>query len=296
MIATLQHADPTFSRLHGSTVRGAPIGDGGGAGAAAGRSARPDVHGDPNATSSPAASTSTATTAATTHHLRFPCDRGPGGSTGTRLSEPGREKRSLPRPRWRPSRRRIAITVGAILALVATSVIVRAGLLTHSTRATPVDGGFETPQIPSYTTATVAAGQSVGAWTVTQGNVDLLGSGFWSAAEGTQSVDLGGLVNGAIAQTFSTIPGQTYMVEFALAGNPDGPPSVKAGRASVNGQPVMDFTSDITGMSRSNMGYRKMRFSFTSSGTQTTIEFASTSGTAWGPVIDDVSVAPVSLR
>ncbi len=188
------------------------------------------------------------------------------------------------------------ITIGAILALVVISVIVRAGLPTHSTRAAPVDGGFETPQIPSYTTATVAAGQSIGAWTVTQGNVDLLGSGFWSVTEGAQSVDLGGLVNGAVAQTFSTTPSQIYMVEFALAGNPDGPPSVKAGRALVNGQPVMDFSSDITGMSHSNMGYRKMRFSFTSSGTQTTIEFASTSGPAWSPVIDDVRVAPVSPR
>lgn len=109
-------------------------------------------------------------------------------------------------------------------------------------------------------------------------------------------MDLGGLVDGAVAQTFSTLPGQTYLVEFALAGNPDGPPSVKTGRALVNGQPVMDFSSDITGTSRSNMGYREMRFSFTSSGTQTTVEFASTSGTARGPVIDDVSVTPASPR
>ncbi len=215
----------------------------------------------------------------------------------TQLSEPGRQQRpQLRGPRWWPSRRRIAITVGAILAIVATSVIVRAGLLTHSTPAALVNGGFETPQLPSYTAAMVVTGQSIGAWTVTQGNVDLLGAGFWSAAEGAQSVDLGGLVDGAVAQTFNTLPGQTYLVEFALAGNPDRPPSVKTGRALVNGQPVMDFSADITGRSRSNMGYRKMRFSFTSSDTQTTIEFASTNGTARGPVIDDVSVTPASPR
>ncbi|HKR48784.1 MAG TPA: choice-of-anchor C family protein [Pseudonocardiaceae bacterium] len=212
----------------------------------------------------------------------------------SQLSEPGRQKRTQPRPRRWPSRRHIAITVGTILTLVAISVIVRAVLLTHSTREALVDGGFETPQLAPYAIIMLNVGQPIGAWTVTQGNVDLLGAGTWSAAEGTQSVDLNGLVDGAIAQTFSTLPDQTYMVEFALAGNPHGPPTVKTGHASVNGQPVMDFSSDITGTNISNMGYRKMRFSFTSSGTQTTIEFASTSGTANGPVIDEVSVTPVS--
>ncbi|MGH3902305.1 MAG: choice-of-anchor C family protein [Pseudonocardiaceae bacterium] len=214
----------------------------------------------------------------------------------TRLSEPGRQKHPQLRSRWWPPRRRIAITVGAILALVAAGVIVRAILLTHSTRTVLVNGGFETPQLPTYTLVLLNAGQPIGAWTVTRGNVDLLGAGFWSAAEGAQSVDLSGLVDGAIAQTFSTLPDQPYLVEFALAGNPDGPPTVKTGRALVNGQPVMNFSSDITGTSRSNMGYRTMRFSFTSSDTQTTIEFASTSGTASGPVIDDVNVTPVSPR
>lgn len=184
----------------------------------------------------------------------------------------------------------------AILTLAATSVIIRAGLLTHFARAALVDGGFETPQLPSYTDAVVAAGQPIGAWTVTRGNVNLIGAGYWSAAEGTQSVDLSGFVDGAVAQTFNTLPDQTYLVEFALAGNPDEPPEREDRTRLVNGQPVMDFASDITGMNRSNMSYRKMRFSFTSSGTQTTIEFASTSGTAWGPVIDDVSVTPVSSR
>ncbi|MGH3696606.1 MAG: choice-of-anchor C family protein [Pseudonocardiaceae bacterium] len=219
----------------------------------------------------------------------------------TRLTEPDRHKRPKSRPRRWPTRRRIAITIGA--ALSAASVMIAASLLPHSTPvARPpagiilVDGGFEKPQISAYALAFLVAGQSIGAWTVTQGNVDLIGPGFWSAAAGTQSVDLGGLVDGAIEQTFNTLPGQTYVVQFALAGNPDGPPTVKTGRAVVNGQPIMDFSFNVTGKDRGNMGYRKMTFSFTSSGTRTTIAFASTSGSPSGPVIDDVSITPAVAR
>ncbi|MGH3874907.1 MAG: protein kinase domain-containing protein [Pseudonocardiaceae bacterium] len=167
-----------------------------------------------------------------------------------RFSEPGHQKPPR-RPRRQPSRRLILITVAAVLALVATAATVHASLFTRSTSAVSFDGGFETPQLAAYTDVVIVAGQPIGAWTVTQGQANLIGAGYWSAAEGAQSVDLSGFIDGAIAQTFSTIPGQTYLVEFALAGNPDGLPGVKTGRASVNGQPVMDFSSaDTTGTIR----------------------------------------------
>lgn len=227
----------------------------------------------------------------------------------TQLTEPATQKHPRPKPTWRPSRRRIAIALGAVLA--ATSVMAAASLLTPATRgalpptaanpASPagvglVDGRVENPQLSAYALASLVAGQSIGAWTVTQGNVDLVGPGFWSAAAGTQSVDLNGLVDGAVEQTVSTLPGRIYDVEFALAGNPDGPPDVKTGRALVNGQPAKDFSFDVTGKNRGNMGYRKVRFSFTATGPQTTVSFVSATGSAWGPVIDDVTITPAGTR
>lgn len=157
------------------------------------------------------------------------------------------------------------------------------------------NGSFETPHVPNGTFTTVYAGGSIGPWTVTQHNVDHIGSGFWQAADGVQSLDLSGSTNGAVAQTFNTVPGLTYVVKFALAGNPDGAPIVKTGRALLNGQPVLDFSFNISGKSRSDMGYQYKKFSFLSLGTHATVELASTSATAFGPVVDDVTVRPCLL-
>ncbi|MFJ9947272.1 choice-of-anchor C family protein [Kitasatospora sp. NPDC091207] len=153
------------------------------------------------------------------------------------------------------------------------------------------DGSFETPKIAANTFVDLTAGQSIGPWRVTTGSVDLIGAGFWQAAEGDQSVDLNGGGPGAVAQTFTTTPGATYSVTYSLAANPEGGPAVKTGRALVDGQDFQDFSFDSTGKSRAAMGYVGRQFTFVAANASTTLGFASTTATgSYGPVVDNVQV------
>lgn len=157
------------------------------------------------------------------------------------------------------------------------------------------DGSFETPVVAPHTFVRISAGQPLGAWTVTKGDVDLSGAGFWQTVDGAQSLDLDGSRAGAVSQTFATSPLFAYEVSFALAGNPVDLPLVKTGQVIVNGHVVLNFSFDITGKTEANMGYVHRGFAFQATGNATTIEFASTTGSGFGPVIDDVQVQPCLL-
>ncbi|MER6392449.1 choice-of-anchor C family protein [Streptomyces sp. NPDC059382] len=152
------------------------------------------------------------------------------------------------------------------------------------------DGSFEYPAAPVNAFTTVSAGQSIGPWKVTGGAVDLIGAGFWQAAEGDQSVDLNATQAGAVAQTFATTAGQRYTVTYSLAANPEGGPAVKTGRVLLDGQNIQDFSFDSTGKTRSAMGYVNRQVTFVASGASTTLGFAGTVAGSYGPVIDDVRV------
>ncbi|NYI04650.1 choice-of-anchor C family protein [Allostreptomyces psammosilenae] len=157
------------------------------------------------------------------------------------------------------------------------------------------DGSFEYPLAPVNSFTTYSTGQLMGPWTVTSGAVDLIGEGFWQAAEGDQSVDLNATVPGAVAQTFTTTPGATYTVTYALAANAAGGPTLKTGRVLVDGQVFQDFSFDITGKTYTDMGYVNRQFTFVATSGTTTLTFASTTaGSAYGPVIDDVRVTSCS--
>jgi choice-of-anchor C domain-containing protein len=153
------------------------------------------------------------------------------------------------------------------------------------------DGSFELPAVPAGSFTDYVAGQSIGPWDVTKGSVDLIGPRFWAAAEGDQSLDLNGYGAGAVSQTFATSPGTRYRVNYSLAGNPDAGPVVKTGRVLINGVDAQDFTFNITGKTRVDMGYSAETFEFTATLPQTTLTFDSTTlGSAAGPVIDAVTI------
>lgn len=181
----------------------------------------------------------------------------------------------------------VAVTVAALLSAGS-------GLALAAPAAAAVsrfdDGSFEYPAAPVNAFTTVGAGQSIGPWKVTGGAVDLIGAGFWQAAEGDQSVDLNGSQPGAIAQTFATTAGQRYTVTYSLAANPEGGPAVKTGRVLLDGQNIQDFSFDSTGRTRPAMGYVTRQVTFVAGAASTTIGFASTVAGAYGPVIDDVRV------
>ncbi|MBV2152497.1 choice-of-anchor C family protein [Kitasatospora sp. SUK 42] len=151
------------------------------------------------------------------------------------------------------------------------------------------DGSFEYPRAPVNLFTPYYPGQSIGPWLVTGQTVDLIGQGTWQATEGDQSVDLNAA--GAVNQTFTTTPGTTYTVTYALAGNPDNNPPVKTGKALVDGQDRQDFSFDTTGRSHADMGYARRQFTFVAANPTTELTFASTTGADHhGPVIDDVLV------
>jgi choice-of-anchor C domain-containing protein len=142
-------------------------------------------------------------------------------------------------------------------------------------------------------------------WTVINDNIDYFGS-FWQAAQGTRSLDLAGstlaISSGGVSQTFATQAGASYLVTFALSGNPitalsvESPQPVKTLRVSAAGQSA-DFSYDVVtkGNSVHNMKYENEQFSFTANSSQTTLALFSTmADRASGPVIDNVFVSKVA--
>jgi choice-of-anchor C domain-containing protein len=133
-------------------------------------------------------------------------------------------------------------------------------------------------------------------WAVTAGNVDFMDT-YWLGHTGANSIDLNGNSLGTIAQTFDTISGHPYQVEFWLAGNYAGGPTVK--KVEVNatgtGNTPQQFTFDVTGHSSTNMGWEQHFYNFTADGSSTTLSFASLSvniggANNYGAVLDDVSI------
>lgn len=156
-----------------------------------------------------------------------------------------------------------------------------------------VNGSFETGAAIGSWKALQAGSSDIAGWQVVTGRVDYIAD-YWSAADGTRSIDLDGTPGpGGIAQTFATNPGSFYRVSFAAAGNPDGPPRIKRLRVTVAGQAHI-YEFDIAGRSKAAMGWASRSFTFRALGPRATLEFDSLDGQGnWnGPVVDDVAVEP----
>ncbi|MFE6866163.1 choice-of-anchor C family protein [Kitasatospora sp. NPDC057692] len=186
---------------------------------------------------------------------------------------------------------RARTAVAALLVAGATALVSPAHAADgHRALSRFDDGSFETPKAPANAFTNLTTGQTIGPWSITAGNVDLIGAGFWQAAEGDQSLDLNGSTAATVAQSFTTVPGTTYSVTYALAGNPGGGPAVRTGRVLIDGQNFQDFSFDVTGKTRAAMGYVGHQFAFVAQGASTTLSFGSTVAGAYGPVIDNVQV------
>ena len=204
----------------------------------------------------------------------------------------------------RPGRPITALSAACALTLVSIAGPAAAATGTSTVQLANVgEGGLETPQLRPGTFTRYTAGDTLGPWRVADGDVDLMGSGFWQVAEGQQSLDLEGGTAGAIEQSFPTSIGLCYAVHFALAGNPDSGPAVKTGYARIvhgddgtsAGSRQRSFTFDTTGRSRTRMGYVRRIFHFRARASTATLRFASTTGSGYGPVIDDVAVTTAGI-
>jgi choice-of-anchor C domain-containing protein len=161
-----------------------------------------------------------------------------------------------------------------------------------------VNGSFEEgPEIPKGGTSIILENGSTAlpGWVVTLGDIEVVDSSYWKTADGKRSLDLNGNGPGAISQTFKTKKGQKYRVRFALAGStPDAARSPKESRLQVSvGGKTKEFTFDVTGKTRDNMGWVRKTWEFTAEADKTTLEFVSLTEGDVGPALDDVVVVAI---
>ena len=156
------------------------------------------------------------------------------------------------------------------------------------------DGSFEGG--PGGATTLYAGSLLLPGWSILGGSIDSVGGGNWQAADGTKFVDLDGFRSiGAIAQTVNVQNGQSYLLSFALAGNPDAGPTVKQMGITWGNSSLGTFTFDITGKTEGNMGWVNYQMVVPATASQMTLTFTSldAAGNSWGPMLDNVSLTPV---
>lgn len=163
-----------------------------------------------------------------------------------------------------------------------------------------VNGSFESPTVPSAGTIYFAPSIDITGWFLRGGSVDLVGT-RWQATSGLQSIDLAGVANATIDQSFATVAGNSYRLSFDYANNPEGAffglPSSTGMVRLLNGSQIL-FSSEIThsGSAAANMNYTSFSTIFTATGPTTTLEFKETdprTDQRFGLVLDAVSVQVV---
>jgi choice-of-anchor C domain-containing protein len=157
------------------------------------------------------------------------------------------------------------------------------------------NGSFESGGTNTGTFVTLNSPSSfIDNWTVDSGSVDWINS-YWTAAQGTKSLDLSGDGIGSISQTFNTTNGGQYSVSFSMAGNPAGGNSIKTLYAYVDSGLVGTFYFDTTGKSLNDMGWQQNGFIFTASGPSANLTFLSGDNNSYGPALDNISVTSIPL-
>ena len=155
------------------------------------------------------------------------------------------------------------------------------------------NGSFEAAKInPGNFTELQAGDASIDNWIVGRGTVDYIGP-YWTASDGTRSVDLNGTSQGSIYQTLSTVIGKTYYIKFDMSGNPrcDGMPAVKSLRVTA-GNASTTYTFNVTGNSLNSMGWQTKDFEFVAISSSTLLNFESQIPLSFcGPVIDNVIIS-----
>lgn len=159
--------------------------------------------------------------------------------------------------------------------------------------ATIANGSFEEGINPgSFTTIGAIDNTSITGWTVGSGSIDYIGS-YWTAQDGSRSIDLSGSSIGSISQSFATVVGQAYDITYWISKNPDGGNAVRTGSINAGGSSGTFTYAAVN--DRFNMNWVQETFRFTATDAMTTLSFASDSsgGCCFGPALDNVSIAAV---
>lgn len=151
------------------------------------------------------------------------------------------------------------------------------------------NGSFEDGPNPGVFATKGTGDETIDGWKVTDGSIDHIGS-YWQHANGDRSVDLSGNTAGTIEQTFVTMPGGKYTVNFMMSGNPDNGPGLKEMTASADGE-SQPFSYLVTAAnSKVAMNWEARSFDFTADDEEATLSFASNTNSAFGPALDAVVV------
>ncbi len=201
------------------------------------------------------------------------------------------------------------LVLGAFLGLVLASAAQAAPFENGNFSTGNYVAGQNTSSDPRFMTLP-AGSTTINGWTVTGDSVDWIGNSvdytpvLWVApgAPPGRSIDLDGNNVGGLQQTFTTTPGQSYTVTFALSGNPGGnvPPynlnPVKTLQVSAGGN-SQTFVINTSGWVYTTILYAPESFSFTAPTGSTTLSFVSldTPISYCGPVIANVTVNPVPV-
>jgi choice-of-anchor C domain-containing protein len=155
------------------------------------------------------------------------------------------------------------------------------------------NGSFENgPEISgAFETLTTGATDITG-WTVMSASIDYIPSSLWPASDGDKSLDLSGSAAGGIMQDLATEIGQTYIVQFDMAGNPAGGDAIKQ-MDLVAGSQSQTFAFDTAGYDLTDIGWQPMQWHFVAESDVTTLQFVSLSAGAYGPALDNVAVSPI---
>jgi choice-of-anchor C domain-containing protein len=164
------------------------------------------------------------------------------------------------------------------------------------------NGSFESPSVEGYSFLTYTATSTFGGWTVAANTVDLCGPSETVAADGSQWVDLGGTSvdnRGSIYQDLNTTVGQSYNLQFMLAGNAGGDQGTKQlavlwGDAGGTLIQVGLFEFITTGHSPTDMGWVSRDIGgLPATSSLMRLQFANLTNNAHGPAIDNVTVNAV---
>ena len=182
----------------------------------------------------------------------------------------------------------MSLAVAPILGVGATSAFASGANLL-------INGDFETSFHTGEAVQVISPGSTaIDGWAVTSGSVDWISNVYstWQPESGLYSLDINGNSPGAIAQSFTTVPGTTYSVQFYLGANPGAYSSGSVTlSATVTGGSPTQFTVPVS----SSVIWAPKSFTFTASSATTTLTFAGDPNTgASGPALDNVSVTEVA--
>jgi choice-of-anchor C domain-containing protein len=191
--------------------------------------------------------------------------------------------------------------------LTGKPVLLLAGILTATSAAISiqevraqeliVNGGFEQPALdPSiefFTTSFHLDGWTIFGPKGQVGNVDIIVN-YWPPAQGHQSIDLVGNTGPGtgIEQSFSTTPGQKYVLTFQYANNTDALWAI--GNVKITGGALL-LDADIghARSTRADMNYQTFRGEFVADRHVTTLTFTHVDSdlpSGSGLALDGVSV------